>query len=175
MGTLPFACFTKFSSAQCIVCVCVHVHTCARAVPLMCKTFRPAVCRAHPPALLISTLPDFIRCLPRVIVFTSHHLRKGHVAGLQGYAALVWQVEPCYPLLCMPLSQLTAAHVRAELCEAFAAKKNWRAHQGGRLDTFRSANWLLRAALAGHSGIVLAFWPPGAALDAQGPGAVLDT
>jgi hypothetical protein len=36
------------------------------------------------------------------------------------------------------------------LCEVVAAKHNWRSRRGGRLDVYRAANWLLRAALAGR-------------------------
>lgn len=46
------------------------------------------------------------------------------------------------------------------LCEAFAAKHSWHTRQGGRLDTYRAANWILRSALGGRSGVVLAFLPP---------------
>ena len=48
----------------------------------------------------------------------------------------------------------------AQLCEAFAARKNWRSRRGGRLDVYRAANWILRAALAGKGGVDLAFLPP---------------
>lgn len=48
------------------------------------------------------------------------------------------------------------------LCEAFAAKHSWRTSQGGRLDVYRAANWILRNALGGRNGIVLAFLPPDA-------------
>ncbi|KAF5835891.1 hypothetical protein DUNSADRAFT_6704 [Dunaliella salina] len=60
-----------------------------------------------------------------------------------------------------------------ELCEAYAAKKNWRGHHG-RLDAFRAGNWILRAALQGHSGVVLAFLPPrdGVLSDPQHHGAL---
>jgi hypothetical protein len=46
------------------------------------------------------------------------------------------------------------------LCEAYAAKHNWRSRRGGRLDTYRAANWMLRSALAGSAGLGLAFLPP---------------
>lgn len=46
------------------------------------------------------------------------------------------------------------------LCEALAAKRHWVLPRSGRLDTYRAANWLLRAALAGQEGVGLAFLPP---------------
>lgn len=46
------------------------------------------------------------------------------------------------------------------LCEALAVKRHWVLPRSGRLDTYRAANWLLRAALAGQHGIGLAFLPP---------------
>jgi hypothetical protein len=46
------------------------------------------------------------------------------------------------------------------LCDAFAARHSWRTRAGGRLDTYRAANWILRAALAGTGGVRLAFLPP---------------
>lgn len=46
------------------------------------------------------------------------------------------------------------------LCEAVAAKHSWRSRRGGRLDTYRAANWVLRAALAGRGGVSVAFLPP---------------
>lgn len=46
------------------------------------------------------------------------------------------------------------------LCEALAAKRHWVLPRSGRLDTYRAANWLLRAALAGRQGLGLAFLPP---------------
>lgn len=46
------------------------------------------------------------------------------------------------------------------LCEALCERHNWRTRQGGRRDTYRAANWLLRGALAGREGLVLAFLPP---------------
>jgi ribosome biogenesis GTPase A len=50
--------------------------------------------------------------------------------------------------------------VGAELCEAYAAKHNWRSHKGGRLDIYRAANWILRSALNARSGLSLCFLPP---------------
>ncbi|KAL6763715.1 P-loop containing nucleoside triphosphate hydrolase protein [Haematococcus lacustris] len=47
-----------------------------------------------------------------------------------------------------------------ELCEALAAKKSWRSTRGGRLDTYRAANFILRAALGGRNGVCLSFLPP---------------
>jgi ribosome biogenesis GTPase A len=49
------------------------------------------------------------------------------------------------------------------LCNALAAQRRWRGRRGGRLDTYRAANTILRAALAGRMGMALAFWPPSAA------------
>jgi hypothetical protein len=46
------------------------------------------------------------------------------------------------------------------LCEALAHRHNWRSRRGGRPDVYRAANWLLRGALAGRPGLVLAFLPP---------------
>lgn len=46
------------------------------------------------------------------------------------------------------------------LCEALAARHNWCSRRGGRPDVYRAANWLLRGALAGREGLVLAFLPP---------------
>lgn len=46
------------------------------------------------------------------------------------------------------------------LCESLAAKHSWRSRKGGRLDTYRAANWLLRSALAGRNGVDLALLPP---------------
>jgi hypothetical protein len=46
------------------------------------------------------------------------------------------------------------------LCEALATKRHWVLPRSGRLDTYRAANWLLRAALAGQQGVGLAFLPP---------------
>lgn len=46
------------------------------------------------------------------------------------------------------------------LCEALAVKRHWVLPRSGRLDTYRAANWLLRAALAGQNGVGLAFLPP---------------
>lgn len=46
------------------------------------------------------------------------------------------------------------------LCEALAVKRHWVLPRSGRLDTYRAANCLLRAALAGQNGIGLAFLPP---------------
>ncbi|KAI8470242.1 MAG: hypothetical protein J3K34DRAFT_458942 [Monoraphidium minutum] len=48
------------------------------------------------------------------------------------------------------------------LCEALAGRHNWRSRRGGRPDVYRAANWLLRGALAGRPGLVLAFLPPAA-------------
>ncbi|GBG00365.1 hypothetical protein Rsub_13124 [Raphidocelis subcapitata] len=48
------------------------------------------------------------------------------------------------------------------LCEALCERHNWRSRRGGRLDVYRAANWLLRGALAGRDGLVLAFLPPAA-------------
>lgn len=48
----------------------------------------------------------------------------------------------------------------AALCEAYAARHSWRLKSGGRLDTYRAANWILRSALAGKNGVNLAFLPP---------------
>jgi hypothetical protein len=45
------------------------------------------------------------------------------------------------------------------LCEAFADKHSWRGRRGGRLDIYRAANWILRAALGGKSNVCLAFLP----------------
>jgi ribosome biogenesis GTPase A len=55
---------------------------------------------------------------------------------------------------------ITSPDTAAELCEAFAARKGWRLRKGGRLDVYRAANWILRAALSGRSGVSLAFLPP---------------
>eukprot|EP00775_Hariotina_reticulata_P010086 gene10086-10241_t len=41
-----------------------------------------------------------------------------------------------------------------------AIKRHWQLPRSGRLDTYRAANWLLRAALAGRQGLGLAFLPP---------------
>lgn len=49
-----------------------------------------------------------------------------------------------------------------ELCEALAEKRRWVLPRSGRLDTYRAANWLLRAALGGREGLGLAFMPPNA-------------
>ncbi|WIA13963.1 hypothetical protein OEZ85_002531 [Tetradesmus obliquus] len=46
------------------------------------------------------------------------------------------------------------------LCEALAEKRHWVLPRSGRLDTYRAANWLLRAALGGQQGMGLAFLPP---------------
>jgi len=46
------------------------------------------------------------------------------------------------------------------LCEALTGRHNWRSRRGGRPDVYRAANWLLRGALAGKEGLVLAFLPP---------------
>jgi hypothetical protein len=46
------------------------------------------------------------------------------------------------------------------LCEALAVKRHWVLPRSGRLDTYRAANWLLRAALAGQQHVGLAFLPP---------------
>lgn len=46
------------------------------------------------------------------------------------------------------------------LCEALAAKRHFISPRSGRLDTYRAANWLLRAALAGQHDLGLAFLPP---------------
>jgi len=46
------------------------------------------------------------------------------------------------------------------LCNALAAQRRWRGRRGGRLDTYRAANTILRAALAGRMGMSLAFLPP---------------
>lgn len=46
------------------------------------------------------------------------------------------------------------------LCEALAHRNKWKNKRGGRLDIFRAANWILRAALRGQQGIGIAFWPP---------------
>ena len=46
------------------------------------------------------------------------------------------------------------------ICEALAHKNKWRNARGGRLDVFRAANWLLRAALRGQIGLSAAYWPP---------------
>lgn len=51
----------------------------------------------------------------------------------------------------------------AALVESLAAKHNWRSRRGGRLDVYRAANWVLRAALAGRYGVDVAFLPPAAA------------
>jgi hypothetical protein len=54
------------------------------------------------------------------------------------------------------------------LCEALATKRHWVLPRSGRLDTYRAANWLLRAALAGQQGTGLAFLPPAAGTAAAG-------
>ncbi|GIM03289.1 hypothetical protein Vretimale_8048 [Volvox reticuliferus] len=46
------------------------------------------------------------------------------------------------------------------LCEALAARHNWRSRRGGRLDVYRAANWILRSALAGRNAVNVAFLPP---------------
>lgn len=46
------------------------------------------------------------------------------------------------------------------LCEAMAEKHGWKSKRGGRLDVYRAANFILRAALAGRQGVVLGFLPP---------------
>lgn len=56
------------------------------------------------------------------------------------------------------------------LCEALAAKHNWRSRRGGRADVYRAANTLLRGALAGRPGMVLAFLPPTGGNDCGGGG-----
>jgi len=47
----------------------------------------------------------------------------------------------------------------AEVCEAVAEQRGW-TKKGGALDAYRAANWLMRQALAGRSGVSLAFLPP---------------
>jgi hypothetical protein len=51
------------------------------------------------------------------------------------------------------------------LCENLAKKRQWCNRRGGRLDTYKAANWILRAALAGEKGIGLCFLPPPAGRD----------
>jgi ribosome biogenesis GTPase A len=51
------------------------------------------------------------------------------------------------------------------LCNALAAQRRWRGRRGGRLDTYRAANTILRAALAGRMGLALAFLPPSSAAE----------
>lgn len=46
------------------------------------------------------------------------------------------------------------------LCEALCQKRRWVLPRSGRLDTYRAANWMLRAALGGQQGLGLAFMPP---------------
>lgn len=46
------------------------------------------------------------------------------------------------------------------VCEAVANRKKWYTTRGGREDTYRAANWILRNALAGTGVAKLAFWPP---------------
>jgi hypothetical protein len=46
------------------------------------------------------------------------------------------------------------------MCEALAQRNNWRSRRGGRPDLYRTANWLLRGALAGRPGLALGFLPP---------------
>ncbi|KAF6258729.1 hypothetical protein COO60DRAFT_1638949 [Scenedesmus sp. NREL 46B-D3] len=46
------------------------------------------------------------------------------------------------------------------LCEALAEKRHWVLPRSGRLDTYRAATWLLRAALGRQQGMGLAFLPP---------------
>ncbi|GIL51295.1 hypothetical protein Vafri_7319 [Volvox africanus] len=46
------------------------------------------------------------------------------------------------------------------LCEALAARHNWRSRRGGRLDVYRAANWILRSALAGRNAVNVGFLPP---------------
>ncbi|KAF8066210.1 Gnl1 [Scenedesmus sp. PABB004] len=46
------------------------------------------------------------------------------------------------------------------LAEALAEKRRWVLPRGGRLDTYRAANHVLRAALAGRGGLGLAWLPP---------------
>jgi ribosome biogenesis GTPase A len=53
------------------------------------------------------------------------------------------------------------------LCNALAAQRRWRGRRGGRLDTYRAANTILRAALAGKMGLTLAFLPPSAGVEEE--------
>lgn len=47
-----------------------------------------------------------------------------------------------------------------DVCEAVANRKKWYTTRGGREDTYRAANWILRNALAGKEAVRLVFWPP---------------
>jgi len=100
-----------------------------------------------------------------------HAARPLHSSCLGALPRLPWGCHAANPLAwCLmphPPALLTANVILApppsppaELCEAVAARKSWRSHKGGRLDVHRAANWVCRAALAGHSGVVLAFAPP---------------
>lgn len=52
------------------------------------------------------------------------------------------------------------------ICESLAEKHGWKSRRGGRLDVYRAANFLLRAALSGRQGVALGFLPPSAAEEA---------
>merc|ERR1712136_675656 len=85
------------------------------------------------------------------------------------YHVVRFIAERCYP----PLQDMLKLHrFRDEddepddpwspigICEAYARKRGF-FRRGGRPDPFRAANRLLRDALNGFNGVVLAFAPPG--------------
>lgn len=81
----------------------------------------------------------------------------------QPYAVVRYLAEASWPRLQDALGLPGAAGgTPFSLCEALATKRHWVLPRSGRLDTYRAANWLMRAALGGTHGIRLAFMPPAA-------------
>ncbi|KXZ49319.1 hypothetical protein GPECTOR_22g913 [Gonium pectorale] len=111
------------------------------------------IARCRDPYAVVRYLAE--RIWPRLHVTLG--LKPVREAGNAGTQAESWGDEDWTPLA---------------LCEALAARHNWRSRRGGRLDVYRAANWVLRSALAGRSGVDVAFLPPvGQGPEGRGEGA----
>ena len=85
---------------------------------------------------------------------------EGKLQVAEGVACMAANQHGWHAATAADEAGVAATWTAMSLCEGLAKRRQWCNRRGGRLDTYRAANWILRGALAGGKGIGLCFLPP---------------